>query len=170
MGPNFPFLASKWHLIASKYPKLAKEKLVQTVNILHLYRSLKHQSDHFLPLQKIVTFTEQSKTIISLLKPVTWKWQFSARKTMKTLEPIFSNQSCAIYLTTLSQNTAENTSLQKHKRLQTKMWTISDTIFWMHHTPHHRFLRYRCTYSISKHFSVVKKTELQLSLILTVVV
>ena len=60
IGSNFSIFGLK---MAPKYPKLAKEKLVQTVNILHLNRSLKHQSDNFLQLQKIVTFTELSKSI-----------------------------------------------------------------------------------------------------------
>ena len=58
MGPIFLFSASKLHLIVLKYPKSEYEKLAKSADILLLYRSLKHESDNFLQLQKIVNFTE----------------------------------------------------------------------------------------------------------------
>ena len=71
MGPNFLFLASKLHLIASKYLKSEYQKLDKSVDIVLLYRSLKHESDYFLQLQKIVTFTELSRVLYTVLKPET---------------------------------------------------------------------------------------------------
>ena len=96
MGPNFLFLASELHLIASKYLKSGYQKLVKSADILLLYRSLKHQSDNFLPLSVsllnrniIVNNIEQCNKgryakqkwqyYAQALEPETWKWQFSAR-------------------------------------------------------------------------------------------
>ena len=71
MGPNVLFLASKLHLIASKYLKSEYQKLDKSVDIVLLCRSLKHESDYFLQLQKIVTFTELSRVLYTVLKPET---------------------------------------------------------------------------------------------------
>ena len=100
MGPNFPFLASKWHLIASKYPKLAKEKLVQTLNILHLYRSLKHQSDNFLQLQKIVDFTELSTVTLNRTKVLNIKVTIFCKENSENFEAFFlRTKSCILSYT-----------------------------------------------------------------------